>query len=470
MTLQRSSQSSSRGDMSLMLRRTKQSCLRKRMTCWDLEGFNHQNVPGTKTCLHIEMPDCPTLPPNWQKALPIWISMVPRVRKACGLSSPDNVEVLKLKKKNVLSKVKCFLEQAKQQEDVPPKQSDAKCIALVKKSVIVSNNESDEEEGCKNTSWISRSCTEEATCSTELDSKNTVGHDELADQSDLAKCAETKHGGESDLFEEEVSIKENESRELQCLEIPDYLRPEEQDEPEQSTPEPTKKKKRGNARKRRPTVSFQSDCAQPRLAKYWAQRYRLFSRFDDGIRLDGEGWFSVTPERIAEHIAERCQCDLIIDAFCGVGGNAIQFAFTCERVIAIDIDPEKVALARHNAAVYGVEDRIDFITGDFLLLAPHLQADVVFLSPPWGGPDYLAADTFDLQCIMAPGGFEIFNIGRQISNNIAYFLPRNADINQITSLAGPGGKVEVEQNFLNSKLKTITAYFGDLIMEEDNLS
>jgi predicted O-methyltransferase YrrM len=48
-----------------------------------------------------------------------------------------------------------------------------------------------------------------------------------------------------------------------------------------------------------------------------------------------------------------------------VGGNAIQFAFTCERVIAIDIDPHKIQLARQNAAVYGVEDRIEFIVGDF---------------------------------------------------------------------------------------------------------
>ena len=39
----------------------------------------------------------------------------------------------------------------------------------------------------------------------------------------------------------------------------------------------------------------------------------------------------MTPEKIAEHIAERCRCDVIVDAFCGVGGNAIQFAFTCER-------------------------------------------------------------------------------------------------------------------------------------------
>jgi len=44
-----------------------------------------------------------------------------------------------------------------------------------------------------------------------------------------------------------------------------------------------------------------------------------------------EGWFSVTPEKIAEHIADRCRCDVVVDAFCGVGGNTIQFALTCER-------------------------------------------------------------------------------------------------------------------------------------------
>lgn len=46
---------------------------------------------------------------------------------------------------------------------------------------------------------------------------------------------------------------------------------------------------------------------------------------------------------------ENFRCELIVDGFCGVGGNAIQFAFTCERVIAIDIDPQKIAMARHNA-------------------------------------------------------------------------------------------------------------------------
>lgn len=39
--------------------------------------------------------------------------------------------------------------------------------------------------------------------------------------------------------------------------------------------------------------------------KYWAQRKRLFSKFDEGIKLDKESWYSVTPEAIAGHIAQR---------------------------------------------------------------------------------------------------------------------------------------------------------------------
>lgn len=39
----------------------------------------------------------------------------------------------------------------------------------------------------------------------------------------------------------------------------------------------------------------------------------------------------MTPEKISAHIAERSRCDIIIDGFCGAGGNTIQFALTCER-------------------------------------------------------------------------------------------------------------------------------------------
>ncbi|KAJ4841538.1 hypothetical protein Tsubulata_001742 [Turnera subulata] len=203
----------------------------------------------------------------------------------------------------------------------------------------------------------------------------------------------------------------------------------------------------------------------PTLDKYWWQRYRLFSRYDEGIKMDEEGWFSVTPEPIARHHALRCVSDTIIDCFTGVGGNAIQFAQKCKHVIAIDIDPTKIDYAHHNASVYGVDDQIDFIMGDFFVLAPKLKADTVFLSPPWGGPDYSKVKTYDIKTMLKPhDGFFLFAIAMQVAKRIVMFLPRNIDINQLAELslsADCPWSLEVEKNFLNGKLKAITAYFSD---------
>lgn len=80
--------------------------------------------------------------------------------------------------------------------------------------------------------------------------------------------------------------------------------------------------------------------------KYWGQRYRYFSRFDEGVGMDKEGWYSVTPEAIALHIAERVCCDVVVDPFVGCGGNAVQFALVSHLVFAIDIDPVKLEHAR----------------------------------------------------------------------------------------------------------------------------
>ncbi|KAI9610158.1 hypothetical protein H4Q26_007157 [Puccinia striiformis f. sp. tritici PST-130] len=102
------------------------------------------------------------------------------------------------------------------------------------------------------------------------------------------------------------------------------------------------------------------------MEKYWVQRKRLFSRFDEGIKMDKQSWYSVTPELIAQQIAARSKCKLIVDGFCGAGGNTIQFAMTCDKVIAIDNDPNKIKLAINNARVYGVLDKIQFICTDFL--------------------------------------------------------------------------------------------------------
>ena len=229
--------------------------------------------------------------------------------------------------------------------------------------------------------------------------------------------------------------------------------------------------------------------------KYWAQRYRLFSKYDEGIILDQEGWYSVTPELIASHIAKRIwnsllhpsplishkktqpkkqksslrsekrHAGLIMDAFCGPGGNSIQFALNAPPsalVFAVDIDPNKIYMAKHNASVYGVQHRIEFIIGDSLRISPNF-IDAVFLSPPWGGPEYLQSDTYELSALKPIPGVQMYQHFRNLSPNLAILLPRNTVQAQIISLASPEEAVEIEGNYLSYKIKTITAYFGGLV-------
>ncbi|CAN6272348.1 unnamed protein product [Urochloa humidicola] len=113
--------------------------------------------------------------------------------------------------------------------------------------------------------------------------------------------------------------------------------------------------------------------------KYWAQRHCLFSLYDRGVRMDAEGWYSVTPESVAAAQAARAAPgDRVVDAFAGCGGNAIQFAARGCRVVAVEIDPRKAELAAHNARIYGVQDRIQFVVGDFYQLAPFLKVTIIY--------------------------------------------------------------------------------------------
>ncbi|KAL1280381.1 hypothetical protein QQF64_014981 [Cirrhinus molitorella] len=286
----------------------------------------------------------------------------------------------------------------------------------------------------------------------------------------LSRCEKSeKHHQNIQPEPEEKQDSDSDARgELQPLDIPDFLLPDAPEDAEGAESKQPKKNKRRN-RKRRKDVEMPPEiAAEPELAKYWAQRYRLFSRFDEGIKLDHEGWFSVTPEKIAEHIALRVQdsfsTELIIDAFCGVGGNAIQFALTGKRVIAIDIDPVRLALAQHNAEVYGVAHRIDFVQGDFLQLAPRLRGDMVFLSPPWGGPEYLSADVFNIKTMITPDGYPFsltlctFILGSASfsSNEVSLeFRIESSDLSFFTSVLF----VEVMMNFLAYVVKVLqTAY------------
>ena len=216
------------------------------------------------------------------------------------------------------------------------------------------------------------------------------------------------------------------------------------------------------------------------IGKHWKKRYTLFSKFDQGIIIDSrESWYSVTPESIAKSHAQHCRhmlhhskissylgpmyknSNVCLDAFCGVGGNAIQFAKTCDKVVAIDIDPIKIDAAKNNAKIYGVENKIEFIVGDFFQVAPSIKADVVFLSPPWGGPKYKDVESFDIQN-MNLDGIKVFDIAKNITENICYYLPKNTNRKQLVSLSR-NGRVDIKYETIRHPfVVALTAYYGNL--------
>jgi trimethylguanosine synthase len=248
--------------------------------------------------------------------------------------------------------------------------------------------------------------------------------------------------------------------------------------------------------------------------KYWAQRKRLFVKYDQGIQMDREGWYSVTPEAIANHIAGRMVAGasngmVVLDACAGVGGNAIAFARRPEvsLVVCVDIDDARLRIAANNCSVYGIpREKVVFINADVIqVLASYKNGkriadaessksaatetekeyvyssgldllpetlDAVFLSPPWGGSDYenVGFRKYDLSCIKlgeAVDGEELLRLSAiavpEERMNVAYFLPKNTNgvsYSYSALRAGFSGCLELEQNVLNGKLKTITAYLG----------
>ncbi len=117
----------------------------------------------------------------------------------------------------------------------------------------------------------------------------------------------------------------------------------------------------------------------------------LFSKFDEGVALTRELWYSVTPEDVAMYVlyiniqyisysftfyllsrniaefVKEClpKAKIVVDGFSGGGGNSIQFAKYFNRVVAIDNNPSAVECLQINASVYQVQKKIDFILDDF---------------------------------------------------------------------------------------------------------
>lgn len=119
------------------------------------------------------------------------------------------------------------------------------------------------------------------------------------------------------------------------------------------------------------------------------RRRRLFSRWDLGVQTDDEGLISATPEALASRLVASLS-GVVMDGTCGVGSLSVALARNpaVTAVLAVDTHAGRLKMARHNAALYGVESRIRFLHQDVAEALRTHAADALVLDPPWGGRSY----------------------------------------------------------------------------------
>lgn len=167
--------------------------------------------------------------------------------------------------------------------------------------------------------------------------------------------------------------------------------------------------------------------------KYWGRRLDLFSRFDEGIQFDKEGFEASKSEEVAGFLAQHLPGNVIFDAFTGIGGSAIAFAREGKRVVSIEINAERSGMAGHNAGIYGVEKQIEFVVGNSMKIWKQFDFDAAYFDPPWGGVGYEKLDSLRFASFK-PNILSLIKTLVAQSKHVAITLPLNFDLNELKQI------------------------------------
>jgi trimethylguanosine synthase len=181
----------------------------------------------------------------------------------------------------------------------------------------------------------------------------------------------------------------------------------------------------------------------------------LFSKFYDWIQIDEVWLYSVKPEILAIETAKTIKWETILDAFGWVGWSAIGFALTGKRVICVELDETRLGMAKNNAEVYGVSDRITFIHWDILRVLPQLDFNAIYLDPPWWWVDYINKKSFGFSDFSLDGHI-LLDMAFKKTQNVVFSLPINFDIQEIIKL---WIDFYLQKNILDGKHIFSTVYF-----------
>lgn len=151
------------------------------------------------------------------------------------------------------------------------------------------------------------------------------------------------------------------------------------------------------------------------------------------LRFDEEALYSTTDQLTAEKICKDVLKfappeSIITDATACIGGSCASFARLFSKVYAIEIDRVKYEYLRHNMMVMNLHSVVESICGDALDICPNIHQDVIFIDPPWGGPEYKLCSKLSLSLSGKPLAQVCCDLA-PFTKYIALKVPTNFDEN-----------------------------------------
>lgn len=121
----------------------------------------------------------------------------------------------------------------------------------------------------------------------------------------------------------------------------------------------------------------------------------------DQLRMTPEGLYSVTRRRDGERIMAMLRKSIphlasrhVTDATACVGSDTLRWSMESARVDAIEWKRDNATVLRHNVRVFGATN-VRIHEGDATRVF-QWKTDVLYIDPPWGGPEYYKVPKLDV--------------------------------------------------------------------------
>jgi predicted RNA methylase len=119
------------------------------------------------------------------------------------------------------------------------------------------------------------------------------------------------------------------------------------------------------------------------------------------LKTTEEGLYSITRRRdalrilnVIRNVVGKLDDKTVTDATACIGGDTINFALNFKYVHSIELKKENYDALVNNIEAYDLKN-VEMINDNCLTIF-NWKSDILFIDPPWGGPDYKTQKDIDL--------------------------------------------------------------------------